>query len=115
MKRGAARALRAEPTEAERRLWKALRDKQMGNLRFRRQQPIGPYIVDFFCPAVKLIIELDGSQHGEEGAVAYDEARTRWLQVRGYKVLRFANADFLKEPHVVLEQIWTAVKDCARG
>jgi very-short-patch-repair endonuclease len=63
LKRGFAKYLRANPTDAERRLWQLLRGKQVAHLRFRRQQPVGSYIADFLCPAAKLIIELDGGQH----------------------------------------------------
>ncbi|HXL99691.1 MAG TPA: DUF559 domain-containing protein [Rhizomicrobium sp.] len=110
LKHGLARDLRANATEAERKLWRALRDKKMGALRFRRQQPIGPYVADFFCASAKLIVELDGSQHREEQAAAYDAARTRWLEDRGYVVLRFANVDYLKEPHTALSRIWEVAK-----
>jgi very-short-patch-repair endonuclease len=103
-KRGFAKVLRANPTDAERRLWRLLRTKQLGGLRFRRQQPVGPYIVDFFCPAAKLVVELDGDQHGADENISYDTARSRWLEARGYKVLRFANGEALKES--TLDAIW---------
>jgi len=109
LKRRTARSLRESATECERKLWSMLRGKQMAHLRFRRQQPIGPYVADFFCPAAKLIVELDGGQHGEDDAVAYDEARTRWLEAQGYRVLRFWNIEFLKESEAVLETIWRAI------
>ena len=83
----------------------------MSDLRFRRQQPIGPYIVDFFCPARRLVIELDGGQHGEDATVAYDAKRTAWLEARGYRVLRFANGEFLKDKNAALEGIWLAVEN----
>ncbi|MDE2267049.1 MAG: DUF559 domain-containing protein, partial [Alphaproteobacteria bacterium] len=80
----------------------ALRSRQIAGLRFRRQQPIGPYIVDFYCSPAKLIIELDGDQHGADRNAAYDDSRTRWLTERGYCVLRFPNADvFKKLPYIV--------------
>jgi very-short-patch-repair endonuclease len=81
----------------------------MALLRFRRQQPIGPYVVDFFCPSAKLIVELDGGQHGEDCAVLYDEARTRWLEAQGYRVLRFWNWEFQQYPEAVVESIWRAI------
>jgi adenine-specific DNA-methyltransferase len=108
-KRGMAKALRANATEAERKLWALLRGKKMARFRFRRQQPIGPYIVDFFCPAAKLVVELDGGQHGEDARVAYDAARTRWLENRGYRVLRFSNAEFLKDRNMALDGIARAI------
>ncbi|HEY5048894.1 MAG TPA: DUF559 domain-containing protein [Rhizomicrobium sp.] len=100
-----ARDLRNNATDAERKLWRLLRNRQLGGFRFRRQQPIGPYIVDFFCPQAQLVIELDGSQHGEEKNVSYDEARTEWLASRGYRVARFVNVDVLKNPQTVADAI----------
>ncbi|MBI3678451.1 MAG: DUF559 domain-containing protein [Proteobacteria bacterium] len=105
MKREFARNLRQDATDAECKLWRSLRGKELGGFRFRRQQPIGPYVVDFFCSAAKLIIELDGGQHGEDRNVSYDAARTRWLEARGYRVLRFANSEFLRQPGIVLNYI----------
>src|ERR1700685_490021 len=84
-KRKQAQNLRANSTEAERALWAFLRSKRLAHLRFRRQQPIGPYIADFYCSAVKLVIELDGSQHFEDANMAHDAERTRWLQTQGYR------------------------------
>src|ERR1700754_3728806 len=81
----------------------------MAGLRFRRQQPIGPYIADFYCCAAQLVIELDGSQLGEDARAAYDEARTRWLKENGYRVLRFSNHEFLRAPQSVLDGIWAAI------
>jgi very-short-patch-repair endonuclease len=104
LKRGFAKHLRENPTDAERRLWRSLRVKQLGDLRLRRQQPIGPYIVDFYCSAAKLIVELDGDQHGIDKNIAYDADRTLWLEERGYKVLRFSNVEVLKGN--VTDVIW---------
>jgi len=108
LKRGFAKHLRENPTDAERRLWAQLRRKQVGQVRFRRQQPVGPFVVDFFCPAAKLIVELDGDQHGTDEAIAYDARRARWLEERGYKVLRFANREVSKD-HVI-DAIWREVE-----
>ena len=113
LKRDTARRLRAEASEAERKLWSHLRRKQMALLRFRRQHPIGPYIVDFYCPAAKLIIELDGAQHGEDEAIAYDIARTEWLEARGFRVMRIWNHEFFSDPDEVLERIWRVVTERA--
>jgi len=88
-----ARKLRKEATEAEIRLWSKLRWKQLDGFRFRRQQPIGPYIVDFFCPEARLIVEVDGGQHSDREA--YEAERTEWLEGRGYRVIRFGNYDAL--------------------
>ena len=94
-----ARAMRAAPTEAERRLWYALRDRRMQTLKFRRQAPIGPYIVDFLCIAHRLIVEADGSQHAESKR---DAVRDAWLASNGYRVLRFGNHDILTTRESVL-------------
>lgn len=102
--------MRANPTEAERKLWTLLRRRQIGTLRFRRQQTIGPYIVDFFCPSARLIIELDGGQHGQDAVMACDDARSMFLQSRGYQILRFWNDEFLRDPEAVLEVIWRAAQ-----
>jgi len=109
-KHDAARRLRENATEPERILWSLLRGKQMAGLRFRRQQTIGPYVVDFFCSVAKLVVELDGDQHGLSDAVAYDNARTEWLEERGIRVLRIANVDLIRNRKNALEVIWTAVK-----
>jgi very-short-patch-repair endonuclease len=97
-----ARAMRREPTEAERKLWYALRDRRMQSLKFRRQAPIGSYIVDFLCVAQKLIVEVDGSQHVESFR---DEARDAWLARERYRVLRFWNHEVLTTPDSVLATI----------
>jgi very-short-patch-repair endonuclease len=80
--------------------------KQLATLRFRRQQPIGFYIVDFFCPSAKLIVELDGSQHGSDKAVVYDEDRSRFFESKGYRVLRFWNSEVMKDRDLVAEAIY---------
>src|SRR4029077_7538940 len=89
--RDAARELRHEQTNAERVMWNVLRNRQVLNLKFRRQHPIGNYIADFCCIEKRLIIELDGSQHSKR--VAQDEERTKWLNEQGFEVLRFPNED----------------------
>ena len=83
-----ARALRKTISDAERRLWSALRGRQLHGLRFRRQHPIGPYIADFICLEKRLVVEVDGSQHAEPAQIAHDTRRTNWLQREGYRVLR---------------------------
>jgi very-short-patch-repair endonuclease len=107
--RANARSLRHNPTDAERKLWSLLRSLKPLGLHFRRQAPIGIYIVDFVWHAGKLVVELDGSQHADARA-AYDEKRTRWLESQGYRVLRFWNNDVLKTPHSVGEAILAASK-----
>ena len=108
-KRAFAKSLRANATEAERKLWALLRGRHLGGYRFRRQQPIGPYIVDFFCPSARLVVELDGSQHSKDEVLAYDAARGGFLAARGYRLLRFINADVLHDPQGVIENILHAV------
>ena len=98
-----ARTLRKKSTDAERLLWKHLRMRQLGAYKFRRQQPIGAYIVDFVCLEKRLIIELDGGRHTEQ--VEYDEKRSSWLRERGYRVLRYWNHDVLITPDVVMANI----------
>src|SRR4051812_45170168 len=89
-----ARELRKNLTDSEKTLWKELRLEQMG-CKFRRQYPIGPYIVDFACPERMLIIELDGSHHLD--GKQRDDRRTQWLESQGYKVLRFWNSEVSNE------------------
>ena len=91
-----ARSLRREDTDAEARLWRALRDRRLGGWKWRRQVPCGPYIADFLCDSAKLIVELDGSQHAEQAD--YDARRTRYLKTLGFRVLRFWNGDVLPDP-----------------
>ena len=105
-----ARELRRGATDAERKLWLNLRDRRFGRFKFRRQQPIGPFIVDFYCSASKLIVELDGGQHTMPVNMLYDERRSRWLAGRGYVVIRFQNVDVLKDVEIVLDGIWHALK-----
>jgi very-short-patch-repair endonuclease len=90
-------------------LWWLLRRKQPTGFRFRRQATIGPYIADFFCPQAKLIVEVDGVPHIAEERVYRDEARTRWLEARGYRVIRFWNVDVFKHPAEVTEAIYHAL------
>ncbi|MCP1373390.1 endonuclease domain-containing protein [Dyella lutea] len=96
-----ARDLRQVSTDLERRLWFHLRAGRLRGLKFRRQHPVPPYIVDFCCVAAKLVIELDGSQHGPEA----DRIRTRFLERSGYRVLRFWDNEVLKDLDAVLEVI----------
>ena len=102
-----ARQLRNNATDAERHLWQHLRNRQLDGQRFRRQVPLAGYIVDFICPALKLVVELDGGQHVEQAG--YDARRTRTLQVLGYEVLRYWNDDVLLKTGDVLEDILRAV------
>jgi very-short-patch-repair endonuclease len=98
-----ARALRKRSTEPETLLWRHLRAKGLGGLKFRRQEPIGNYIVDFVCFDRSLVVEIDGGQHLREEAE--DAERTSWLQDQGFKVLRFWNNDVMKNIEGVLRVI----------
>lgn len=100
-----ARSLRSESTDAERKLWTRLRAGQLNGIRFRRQHPIPPYITDFFCNEAQLVIELDGSQHGD----ARDQARTRYLEALGLRVIRFWDNDVLMQTDSVVEAILAAL------
>jgi adenine-specific DNA-methyltransferase len=111
-KRGFAISLRRNATDAEHLLWFLLRDRRL-NIRFRRQHPVGPYVADFFCPAAGLIIELDGEQHGECATATYDEIRTRFLNSRGYRVLRFPNHEVFRNPRLVVEAIMRVASERA--
>jgi very-short-patch-repair endonuclease len=98
-------------TLAERKLWAALREKQILGHRFRRQHPIGPFIADFICLEAKLILEVDGSQHGEELNALKDRDRTIWLAKAGYRVLRFWNGDVLARRADVVDTIERALSE----
>ena len=98
-----ARTLRKDSTDAEKCLWRHLRDRQLAGFKFNRQFVISPYIVDFVCREKMLIIELDGEQHLEQAE--YDDDRTYYLESKGYSVLRFWNDEFLKNQQGVLELI----------
>jgi very-short-patch-repair endonuclease len=100
-----ARAMRREPTDAERELWYALRDRRLQSVKFRRQAPVGPYIADFLCVRHKLVVEADGSQHGES---VRDGARDVWFARNGYRVLRFWNREILTARESVLATIAAA-------
>jgi len=104
-----ARALREAPTDAESLLWFHLRDRRLGNHKFRRQRPIGPYFADFACLDAMLVVELDGGQHVE--AAAYDENRTRFMQAQGFRVLRFWNNEVLTQTDAVRERILQALQE----
>jgi len=98
-----AKELRQNMTDAEQTLWYFLRAKRFEDLKFRRQQPLGDYIVDFVCFEHDLIIEVDGGQHRENET--YDQERTDWLESEGFDVIRFWNDDVLNKTEQVLEQI----------
>jgi len=99
-----SRRLRRDMTDAEHKLWQRLRSGQLGGLKFRRQHPIPPYMADFCCVSRKLIVELDGSRHGEQ----VDAARTRHLEAQGWKIIRFWDHDALQQTDAVIDAIWNA-------
>lgn len=107
-----ARRMRREPAPAEQRLWRLLRDRRLSGFKFRRQHWRGPYITDFYCAAARLVIELDGDSHTEDGAVEADRERSAFLESRGLRVLRFWNAEVYENEDGVLEAIWQA---CVAG
>jgi very-short-patch-repair endonuclease len=98
----AAKKLRSNMTDAERRLWYRLRGHRFGGIKFKRQVPIGPYVVDFACKSQRLVLEIDGGQHADNEA---DRIRDQRLLEQGYKVLRFWNNDVLRNTNGVLEAI----------
>jgi very-short-patch-repair endonuclease len=106
--RARARQLRRNPTDAERLLWRKLRFWQVDGLKFRRQQPLGPYIVDFVCLEKRLVIEVDGGQHAEDAN--YDNNRDACLQEQGFIVLKFWNNDVLKNTDGVMDVIVEKLK-----
>jgi very-short-patch-repair endonuclease len=100
-----AQQLRENMTDSENHLWWKIKTKQVNGLIFYRQKPIGDYIVDFYCPKAKLVIEIDGSHHFIGETIEYDRIRDDYLSSLGLKVLRFTNNDVLKNVKGVLEKI----------
>lgn len=102
------RTLRREQTESQRILWVRLRDRRLSDFKFRRQHRIGLYYADFVCIDVHLVVELDGSQHLDQ--IVYDDARTLFLQLQGYRVLRFWNDEVLLRMDDVMDVILRALR-----
>ena len=100
-----ARKLRRNTTDVERLLWNYLRDRQLDSFKFKRQQPLGNFIVDFICFERKLIVELDGGQHAED--MEADLIRTRWLASQGFQVIRFWNNDVLQN----IDGVWQVISE----
>ena len=100
-----AKQLRKAQTNAEILLWYQLRNKQLQGLKFYRQRPFHPYIAYFYCPELKLIIEIDGETHWSEEEKAYDAERNRWFLSQGFIVLRFTNLEIYHNMNAVLEKI----------
>ncbi len=105
----AARMNRHELTPAEQILWEALRDRRLSGLKFRKQHPVGCYVLDFFCLEELLAIEFDGSSHDRPEQQALDAERTEWLNQHHIRVLRFSNAAITDQLHAVLDQIHSFV------
>ena len=108
-----ARQLRKNFTDAEQILWRTVRSRQLGGHKFRRQQPVGRYMVDFVCLEASLVIEVDGGQHAEIRQAAYDDERTAWLRQQGFQVLRFWDHEVLRQLEGVKKAISKALR-CAR-
>ncbi|MEH2495132.1 very-short-patch-repair endonuclease [Bradyrhizobium sp. AZCC 1678] len=106
IRRAAAKKLRANTTPHERTLWRALKELPIEGTHFRRQAPIGRYVVDFFCPAKRLVIELDGGHHNDDATAKHDRERQAWLEQEGYRVIRFWNSDVTGDLNAVLERIY---------
>lgn len=104
-----ARSLRRTDADAEIRLWHALRSRQLTGWKFRRQHPVGPFVVDFVCLAASLVIEVDGAHHAEQRAK--DDARTRFIESKGFRVVRFDDGQVLNALKAVLEVIRLALED----
>jgi len=105
-----ARRLRKEETLAEKRLWEQLRNRTLGGYKFVRQAPIGPFIADFLCREVKLVVEIDGWTHSTPEEIGYDEKRTGFLARDGYRVIRFENVEILDGMDGVLAALLEELK-----
>jgi len=106
IRRAVAKKLRANTTPHERALWRALKELPIEGTHFRRQAPIGAYVVDFFCPAKRLLIELDGGHHNDEETAKYDRERQAWLEQEEYRVIRSWNSDITGNFNAVIEQVY---------
>ncbi|OTG92307.1 endonuclease domain-containing protein [Acinetobacter sp. ANC 3813] len=100
-----AKSMRQTATDAESLMWQVLRAKRFMDLKFRRQHVIEPYIVDFYCHEIGLVVELDGGQHGTDDAIEYDAERTKFLEALDLKVVRYWNHDVLERMDVLLEEL----------
>ena len=109
-----ARRLRGNMSDAEYKLWQVLRRDQLRGLHFRRQHPIGPYTLDFYCPSIQLAVEVDGGQHAELKKV-HDERRTRWLTGNGVMVVRYWNNDVLSNLEGVLTDLVRVIETRAQA
>ncbi|MBF0484649.1 MAG: endonuclease domain-containing protein [Candidatus Omnitrophica bacterium] len=105
------RDLRREQTEAEKLVWIYIRNRHMQKIKFRRQYPIGDYIIDFYAPSIKLAIEIDGGQHYEDIGESKDKVRSQYLNSQGIKVLRFTNKDVLGNMDGVYDVIENTIEE----
>lgn len=101
-----AKSMRHSAKDAENLMWQILRAKRFMNLKFRRQHVIQPYIVDFYCHEIGLMIELDGGQHGLDDIIEYDAEQTKFLEALGLTVVRYWNYDVLRRTDVILDHLW---------
>ena len=99
------RRLRRDATDAERKLWSLLRNRQLGSLKFFRQYGIGPYILDFYCPQQRLAIEVDGGQHADKRGQEHDAKRDTYLREKNIRIIRFWNNDVLQNIEAVGQKI----------
>ncbi len=111
---GSARALRRNETVAEKRLWEQLRNRTLEGFKFSRQIPIGPFIVDFVCRELRLIVEVDGATHSTDEEISRDEHRSAFLRSEGYNLIRFQNDEILNGMDEVLTLILQALHNCHR-
>jgi very-short-patch-repair endonuclease len=105
-----AKAFRKALTPPEFRLWQVLRRDRVGKIKFRRQHPVGPYILDFYCAAAKLAIEIDGAVHNEPKQIAHDRRRTAWLHERGVRVMRLSAVSVMTDQAAVVDFIYDVVR-----
>lgn len=110
-----ARHLRRNQTEAERRLWLYLKDMKREGFHFRRQCPVGPYVADFLCYSARIIVEVDGGQHGLDAGIEHDRRRDEWFVENGYRVLRYWNNDVLGNTQGVMETILSILNEGKRS
>lgn len=106
---GFARTLRQQSTWAARTLWQLLRNRQFASVKFRRQHPVGPYVLNFYCASAKLALELDDGVHGEPAQRQHDEEKDRYLRDQGIRVIRIWNIELKENRDGVLESIYTAL------
>lgn len=106
----AARRLRRSMTPAECALWMELRRLPLKGTHFRRQAPFGPFIADFLCHGARLVVEVDGGAHEASDVALRDSERQQWIESRGYRVLRFTNADVLKKPSAIAQIVFSEAK-----